>query len=103
MARKDIPDWLVCASCVEFRKRNHLSDNIVFAIDILMEWTGEPEKVCYAAMERTDDRGYIDYGVSLRTSWVTDEGAELLEKNAPEELLSELRQGIDKFSYSVYD
>lgn len=34
-----------------------------------------PEKVVTAAYEREDDRGYLDCGVSLRTSWLTDKGA----------------------------
>jgi len=43
----------------------------------LMETTGECFKVCYRAMERAASRGFIDYGVSLRTGWVTDEGKTL--------------------------
>ena len=43
--------------------------------------TGQPEKVCYRAMERACDRGYIEYGVSLRTGWLTKEGKALLENS----------------------
>jgi hypothetical protein len=46
--------------------------------DLLVERTGQPLKVCYRAMERADRRGLIDYGVSLRTGWLTPEGAALL-------------------------
>jgi len=102
MSRKNIPDWLVCAAYVEAQKRHKATNNIVFALDILMQWTGEPEKVCYVAMERADDRGYIDYGVSLRAGWVTDEGAELLEQEAPPEFLSGLKDGIKQLSYNVF-
>jgi hypothetical protein len=45
---------------------------------IIMEETGAPEKVVYAAMEREERRGYLDYGVSLRTSWLTDKGKAFL-------------------------
>jgi len=48
--------------------------------EILQEVTGQPEKVCYKAMERADDRGLIDYGVSLRTGWITEEGMKLLKE-----------------------
>jgi hypothetical protein len=47
--------------------------------DLLKIWTGECEKVCFKAMERAADRGFIEYGVSLRTGWVTDKGLKLLE------------------------
>ena len=40
----------------------------------LMAKTGLPEKVVYAAMEREDDRGYLEYGVSLRCGWLTEQG-----------------------------
>lgn len=30
-------------------------------------------------MERASGRGYIDYGVSLRSGWVTDKGNQLIE------------------------
>lgn len=33
-----------------------------------------PEKVVTAAYIREDDRGHLDCGVSLRTSWLTDKG-----------------------------
>ncbi|MEU1327199.1 hypothetical protein [Streptomyces microflavus] len=34
-----------------------------------------PENVVNAAYVREDDRGHLDCGVSLRTSWLTDKGA----------------------------
>lgn len=40
---------------------------IVWPSEFLAEWTGEPIKVCYAAVERAKKRGYIDCGVSLRS------------------------------------
>ena len=33
-----------------------------------------PEKVVTAAYNREDDRGHLECGVSLRTSWLTDKG-----------------------------
>jgi hypothetical protein len=35
---------------------------------------GYPEKVVYAAIEREERRGFIDYGVSLRAGWLTPKG-----------------------------
>jgi len=51
---------------------------IVWPSEFLAEWTGEPIKVCYAAVERAKKRGYIDCGVSLRSGWLTDKGKELI-------------------------
>jgi len=35
-----------------------------------------PDKVVIRRMERLCDKGLLDYGVSLRTAWVTDLGKE---------------------------
>jgi hypothetical protein len=51
--------------------------------DILAEMTGECFKVCEQAMERAVRRGYIDYGVSLRTGWVTPKGDWLMRETTP--------------------
>lgn len=79
MATKDITDYRVCLAYEEMnRKRDIGGGGIEFADKILMRVTGQPEKVCYRAMERAEDRGYIDCGVSLRSGWLTEEGKELL-------------------------
>lgn len=53
-------------------------DRSKFPYDYLSEWTGYPEKVCYAAMERAVDHDLIEYGVSLRTGWLTEKGKSVL-------------------------
>lgn len=46
--------------------------------------TGAPEKVVWAAMEREENKGFIDYGTWLHGAWLTHEGwaelARLTEK-----------------------
>jgi len=37
-----------------------------------------PPKIIYAAIQREVDRGYLDYGVSLRTAFLTEKGIEKL-------------------------
>lgn len=75
MARKDVPTILVLKAYEEYQKyRNE------FPYEILSKWTGQPEKVCYRAMERDCAKGYIECGVSLRTGWLTEEGKEFLLK-----------------------
>ena len=65
--RSDITDEQVIRACVGA----HANPFGGRSLDILMETTGAPEKVCWAAMERAADRRLIDYGVSLATAWVS--------------------------------
>lgn len=52
----------------------------LFPHEALAVETGQPEKVCYRALERACDRGLIEYGTSLRTGWLTKAGLDLLEE-----------------------
>ena len=74
MAVKDISDLMVCKAFVESRK----CDWQRWPYEFLTEWTGQPEKVCFRAMERADRRKLVDYGVSLRSGWLTQKGEALL-------------------------
>lgn len=47
--------------------------------ELLHRWTMEHPKVCMAAMGRACDRGLVEYGVSLRTGWLTEAGKALLD------------------------
>jgi ribosome modulation factor len=85
MARKDIDDLEVLAayakaevSRFDLRKENR---DMVWPEQLLMQQSGEPEKVVFAAMERAFDRGYLEYGVSLRSGWLTPKGAQYLDDN----------------------
>lgn len=71
---KHITDDMVVRAYLEIK----LFEN--WPYDVLMEQTGYPLKVCYRAMERAYDKGYIEFGTSLRSGWVTEKGMELLEK-----------------------
>lgn len=64
MKRSDITDEQVVEAC-----RLALAPFGPRSLDRLIEMTGAPAQVAYAAMERANDRGLIDYGVSLRTAW----------------------------------
>lgn len=75
MATKDISDRDVCRAFEAYQK-----DYGKFPYEYLMEWTGEPMKVCWRAMERADRRGLVEYGVSLRTGWLTDAGRAALKE-----------------------
>lgn len=79
MATKDISDKQVIQA-VKYRKdRCDLSTfSNVTNVTVLMEITGQPEKVCYRALERAEKRGLIEVGVSLNTAWLTESGESLL-------------------------
>jgi len=70
MATKDITDAQVVRAVAKSKDGS-------CPLAILEAETSQPEKVCFRAMERAHRRGYLDYGVSLRTAWLTESGAEL--------------------------
>ena len=76
MAIKNITDRQVVLAYTEYAK-NRDNQPQKYPYDYLMEWTRECEKVCIKAMERAEERGYIDCGVSLRTGWITEKGQSL--------------------------
>ena len=75
MAVKDISDAQVCAAVQAFRDRDL---DPPWPYEALAIETGQPEKVCYRAMERAERRGLIDVGVSLRAGWLSEKGKALL-------------------------
>lgn len=79
MARKDISDREVVQAAQAFTKDNR--EPCVFVNERLHNETGEPLKVCQSAMSRASNRGYIDYGVSIRSAWPTEEGLQLINQN----------------------
>ena len=71
----DVPTQLVLeahitAKTLKFR---------VWPYDLLSNWTGESEPTCRRAMERDEKNGFLEYGVSLRTAWVTPKGYKYLQ------------------------
>lgn len=75
--RKDITTEQVLWAC-EYRDLNKHKE-ILFLTDLLCEATGAPEKVVVRALERENRNGMIEYGVSLRTAWMTDKGKEYMD------------------------
>lgn len=81
MATKGISDVQVCGAC---RAAHLLGLSKGTSLEILMRMTGQPQKVCYRAMQRAQSRGYIGCGVSLRTAWVEEKGLALLKDQGGE-------------------
>lgn len=78
MATKHISDKQV-VEAVAIYNRNRNRDRGLWPYELLANSTSECEKVCLRAMERAASRGLLEYGVSLRTAWLTEEGRKLLE------------------------
>ena len=80
MARKDITDREVCEACLDAHQRceDSSGEELVSGFELLCLRTGQPEKVVLAAMDRACDRGLIEYGAGVGSSWVTDTGRKLL-------------------------
>lgn len=73
MSRKDITDYQVCRAYAIWKQTG------IFPDELLQEWTNQPKKICYAAIQRVESHGLIDCGVSLRSGWLTAKGLELLK------------------------
>ncbi len=82
LKRRDINDLHVCEA---YRRKREVYSDMKFADEILAEFTGAPIKVARAAMERACDRGYVEYGTSLRSGWITEKGLRLLKPAASNE------------------
>ena len=65
---------MVLSAYLESKKTNK------FPHEIIQENTGYPLKVIWSAIERDFDNNYIEYGVSMRTGWLTEKGLEYLKK-----------------------
>jgi hypothetical protein len=83
MATKDISDVQVLIAIIKSRSEKPRNR---WPYEILQEETGECFKVCWRALERVSKRDYVDYGVSLRTCWLTDKGKEFLKQELKKDL-----------------
>jgi hypothetical protein len=77
MARKDVTDRMVVDAYNWGRELG------IRPLAFLKQTTGEPEKVCWRAMERAYDHGLIECGVSLDSGWITEKGMELIKREKP--------------------
>lgn len=74
MKLKDIPVEEVLIQQQKWWKNNELP----FTYEVLGEKYGS-EKLVYKKMEKLAGLGYLEYGVSLRTAWLTEKGKELVD------------------------
>lgn len=74
---KNISDFYVVLA---YDLSNKLIDR-PYPYELIQKWFCCNEKLAYKVCERADKRGLIEYGVSLRTGWLTDKGLKLLENH----------------------
>lgn len=79
MKRHDISNIEVCLAYRQYKKDPY---NSPFPYEILAKKFECPEKIAYSACERACDSNYIEYGVSLRTGWLTEKGENLLKDSS---------------------
>ena len=75
-----ISDKEVCLAYTDYKRRGQDNgyEKPYFPYEFLSVKTGMNEIACFKACERAERRGLIEYGVSLRTGWLTDAGKALL-------------------------
>lgn len=75
MKRSDISDEEVCRAVAYYQEDIY---NREFPYEALAKKFDCDEKLAFSACERAHDNYLIEYGVSLRTGWLTDKGKSLL-------------------------
>jgi len=77
--RSDIDTLIVLMGCyIAHQKRDCMSFEAIYQLK------PAPLKIIYAVMEREVNKGLLDYGVSLRTAFLTEKGLEVLHTLAKE-------------------
>jgi len=78
MKRQDISNLEVCKAYQQYKKEQK-----EFPYEILAHKFSCDEKVAYSACERAAafPSNLIEYGVSLRTGWLTEKGEQLIKNS----------------------
>lgn len=74
MKRSDISTLTVLSAALEA----HRGGVRKATWEYILEKTNTPMKIIYAAMDREDRAGYLEWGVSLRTAWLSEKGKDKL-------------------------
>ena len=77
-------DALVCAAYMLASENTALRNSDgkrLWPYDLLMLWTGQDGYQCHCAMKSAEEKFLIDYDISWRTGWVTDEGRTYLRQS----------------------
>ena len=77
---KDIPIKEVLKQQQKWWEANLEKRNLPFTYGVLGKKYGS-EKLILRKMKQLVDKGYLEYGTSLRTAWLTDKGKNYLKNN----------------------
>ena len=78
MATKHISSLQVLEAYADYQARVIGNNQSPFVDKILHVRTGQPKKVCAAAMRREVERGFVEYGTGLGGGWLTRMGVAAL-------------------------
>jgi hypothetical protein len=78
MPRRDVTDIQVCQA-YGLKNKEAKAGRSFDVIEHLAVHTGQPEKVVYRAMERAYRHGLVEFGVSLRSGWLTEKGEGMVQ------------------------
>jgi hypothetical protein len=73
---KDIP----IREVLEQQRRWQKNKELPYTYEVLGKKYGS-EKLVFKKMEKLADEGYLEYGVSLRTAWLTEKGEDSLSNH----------------------
>ncbi|MCX9004396.1 hypothetical protein NLN86_22470 [Citrobacter portucalensis] len=79
MATKDITDLMICQAVYQIHQ-NCVQPGSRFSatVSLLQKSTGEPKKVCQAAINRAIGSGLVEWGIHHSIGWLTKEGINFL-------------------------
>jgi hypothetical protein len=81
--RGHIPDLDVCLAYAALMMAREKGFHCEWPYELLATRYDCHQKVAYRACERAHRRGYLDYGVSLRSGWLSEKGKELILTQVP--------------------
>lgn len=88
MARRHISDAQVIETFRRWNISNLRNEHPSWPYEMLSAETGQCEKVCWRAIERAERHDLLEYGVSLRTAWLTDKALATLSPANRDEYLA---------------
>ena len=81
MKRSDIPTIEVLKAYQKYDQNRYSESITEFPTEMLMKKYNCSEKLVYSAIQRDYNNGLIEFGISIRTGWLTDKGIDILRDN----------------------
>ena len=81
MQIKDIPLHAILRTCKNYHEE--CNADVLSPFEQLRKDFNAPSKLVYAALEKAEDKGFLECGTSIRTAWLTERGLGELRKLRP--------------------